>query len=105
MAEQGLFEPDVIMPAQLRPATPLTGEHRLCLAVVEGVLLDLQHFSPRQQLHHDALAWIDNDDESHAFSLGAICALFGWDPERLRCALRDVSEAWYRGTEKRRSQA
>lgn len=87
-----LFEPDVIMAEQLRHDRAWSPEQRLCVAVLEKAIrdLDLGNRSDTKngaRIRAEVLGWVDSPDEEWPFSFLSICDYLGVDPDALRRAV------------------
>src|SRR5262245_17253891 len=92
-----LFQPDILLPEQARPARVGPGEKRLVLAVLEDALHAVELPCRRHRGAHSrgclrcqALAWIAADDPVWLFSFVNICDRLELDAAWLR---RGVEEA------------
>lgn len=92
----GLFEPDVLLPAQFFAAFRRIGgldrERLLMLAVLEDAVDCYQKYSlakdPRgQQLFSEAKEWVDSGDKGWLFSFENICDTLEIDPSYVRRGL------------------
>jgi len=92
----GLFEPDVLLPAQFfaafRRMGALDRERLLMLAVLEDAVDCYQKYSlakdPRgRQLFAEALEWVDSADKTWLFSFENICDTLEIDPSYVRRGL------------------
>jgi hypothetical protein len=100
----GMFEPDILVPAQFFPtamtrAAHKRGEYQLLIAILEDAVHCYQkyvHARTRQErrLFEEAEQWLMRpdatlgEDERPLVSFGDICAVLDLDPEFLRCGLR-----------------
>ena len=93
----GLFEPDVLLPAQyfaaFRRAGGLERERLLMLAVLEDAIDCYQKYAhtrdPRgHQMFEESREWVTSDDRTWLFSFENICEILGIHPGRLRDALK-----------------
>jgi hypothetical protein len=92
-----LFEPDVLLPDQLRRRAELDPERRLMVAVLEqGVNDYLRHAGAREprelELWHEIEAWVEDRDASWLFSFENICHVLDLDPDYLRRGLHAHKE-------------
>ena len=92
----GLFEPDVLLPAQyfaaFRRAGGLERERLLMLAVLEDAIDCFQKFAhsrdPRgRQMFDESYAWVQSADRSWLFSFENICDVIDIDSEYVRRGL------------------
>ena len=97
----GLFEPDVLLPAQFFAAFRREGglerERLLMLAVLEDAVDCYQKYShardPRgQQMYDEARDWVISDDRSWLFSFENICDTLEINAEYVRRGLREWRE-------------
>jgi len=104
----GLFEPDVLLPAQFFAAFRRIGrfdrERLLMLAVLEDAVDCYQKHAfssdPRgQQLFDEAQEWVGSDDKGWLFSFENICDTLEIAPDYVRRGL-----ACWRDRERRRSR-
>lgn len=89
----------VVLPVQTIPGPPLTGARALMAAVFEEAMvtlarhgratIDSRRYSRPAYL--EAHRWISSDRHEEPFDFLYICEVFGWDPGRLRRAIRK----WY----------
>jgi hypothetical protein len=99
---RGLFEPDVLGPAQFfdnfrRQNDGLECEQLLMLAVLEDGIACYQRYagsrdSYGRQLFEEANEWLRSSDQSALFSFESICDVLGIDPGYLRRGLRQWRE-------------
>lgn len=90
-AQNGLFQPDVILPAQFlaRRGARADGERHLMLAVLEDGIncfrdnLRATRESERR-LFREAEEWIMGEEQVGPFSFREICHVLGLDPDYLR---------------------
>ena len=95
---RGLFEPDVVGPAQFfenfrRQNDGLECEQLLMLAVLEDAVTCYQRYvgsrdSYGRQLFEEADEWFSSPDQSSLFAFESICDVLGIDPGYLRRGLR-----------------
>ncbi len=106
----GLFEPDVLLPAQYFPPFRRSGglerELLLMLAVLEDAIDCFQKFvhahDPRgRQMFEESREWVHSDDRTWLFSFENICDTLEIDAEYVRRGLREWRE---RGLTARRAQ-
>ena len=90
----GLFEPDVILPAQV-PARGqrAQGERMLMLAVLEDAINCFQSnlfatHPKERQLFHEAEEWLMADRPDSPFSFRNVCSVIGLDPGYVRRGLQ-----------------
>ena len=97
----GLFEPDVLLPAQFfaafRRAGGLERERLLMLAVLEDAIDCYQKYAhardPRgQQMFEEAQEWVVSGDRCWLFSFENICDTLEINAEYVRRGLRDWRE-------------
>ncbi len=97
----GLFEPDVLLPAQyfaaFRRAAGLDRERLLMLAVLEDAIDCYQKYAyardPRgQQMFQESLEWVASEDRSWLFSFENICDTLEISAEYVRRGLREWAE-------------
>jgi hypothetical protein len=97
----GLFEPDVLLPAQFFAAFRREGglerERLLMLAVLEDAVDCYQKYShardPRgQQMYDEARDWVISDDRGWLFSFENICDTLEINAEYVRRGLREWRE-------------
>ncbi len=97
----GLFEPDVLLPAQYFAAFRRSGgferERLLMLAVLEDAIDCFQKYAhahdPRgRQIFEESQAWVHSDDRSWLFSFENICDTLEIDAEYVRRGLREWRE-------------
>lgn len=97
----GLFEPDVLLPAQyfaaFRRAGGLERERLLMLAVLEDAIDCFQKFAhsrdPRgRQMFDESYAWVQSADRSWLFSFENICDTLEINAEYVRRGLREWRE-------------
>jgi hypothetical protein len=85
-----IFEPDVILPAQLNgKRTQLTPEQSLCAAILEDAIHCFhKYFSARtrreKRLFHEAEQWLTGDDAQWPFSFLRVCEVLRLDPSYVR---------------------
>lgn len=94
----GLFEPEVVLPAQLfaplREQLSNKGECKLLVAVLEEAVECFQKYlrasePPKRRLFQEAERWIMCEgDTPPAFSFEHICGVLGIDPDYLRRGLQ-----------------
>ncbi len=106
--QPGLFEPDVVLPAQffrpLRSNEVAGGERRLIVAIVEDAVNCFQkHLFARdnrgRRLFREAERWMMSTDRSLPFAFENICEFLSLEADYIRRALR----RWARAAESRRS--
>jgi len=101
-SSRGLFEPDVVGPAQFfenfrRQNDGLECEQLLMLAVLEDAITCYQRYlasrdSYGRQMFAEANEWISSLDQSTLFTFESICDVLGIDPGYLRRGLRQWRE-------------
>lgn len=100
----GLFEPDVLLPAQyfaaFRRAGGLERERLLMLAVLEDAIDCYQKYAfakdPRgRQIFDEAGEWVASADRSWLFSFENICDTLEINAEYVRRGLREWKERGY----------
>ncbi len=98
----GVLAPDAMLPSQyfgaLRSGTPLSGERRLMVAVLEDALHCYQKYvdsdDPRQrQMFTEAEEWIESDEPTWFFSFPNVCHTLDLDPDYVREGLRKWRDA------------
>jgi len=102
----GLFEPDVLLPAQYFAAFRRTGglerERLLMLAVLEDAIDCYQKFAhardPRgRQMFEEAEEWVSASDRTWLFSFENICDTLEINAEYVRRGLREWRERYKDG--------
>ena len=97
----GLFEPDVLLPAQyfaaFRRSGGLERERLLMLAVLEDAIDCYQKYAhvrdPRgRQMFDEAQEWVTSEDRSWLFSFENICDVLDLDADYLRRGLHACKE-------------
>jgi hypothetical protein len=97
----GLFEPDVLLPAQFfaafRRAAGLDRERLLMLAVLEDAIDCYQKYAyardPRgRQMFDESLEWVASDDRTWLFSFENICDTLEISADYVRRGLREWRE-------------
>src|SRR5262245_58956676 len=94
--EKMLFEPDVILPAQMswgaRSDANTSGARALMLAILEDAVLCIERGHRRRhagtrQLAAEAQTWMRSDCREWLFSFASICDVLGIDADALRIRL------------------
>jgi len=94
--EMTLFEPEVVLPAQLswgaRCDGNTSGARALMLAILEDAMLCIERGRRRRhprtrRLAADAEAWMRSDSREWLFSFASICDVLGFDADALRARL------------------
>ena len=91
-----VFEPEVILPAQMtsgmRDDGDTSGARALMLAILEDAMLCIERGRRRRhprtrQLAAEAESWVRSDSRAWLFSFASICDVLGFDPDALRVRL------------------
>ena len=91
-----LFEPEVVLPAQIswgaRCDGTISGARALMIAVLEDAILCIERGRRRRhpttrQLAAEAETWVRSDCREWLFSFASICDVLGIDPDALRLRL------------------
>ncbi len=87
-----VFEPDIVLPAQLRYRSAISGEERLMLAVLRDALGRFQKYAFASDRYHrrlfrEANEWIHDRDRVWPFSFENICDVLGIDCDYVRAQL------------------
>lgn len=95
-----IFEPDVILPAQLREnlRAPLKPEESLCAAILaDAIHCFYRYLSARTKLEErlflDAEQWLMTDDPHWPFSFIRICEVLRLNPSYVRAGLLNSAGA------------
>jgi hypothetical protein len=94
----GVFQPDLIMPEQFRPASHARSpEKRLALAVLEHAVdtilkVDVIRAAEWNRFVRDDLAWLRSEEMERPFDFLSICAVLGLDPGYVRRGLSGAME-------------
>jgi len=62
--------------------TTVAPEVELQVALLEQAVEDLRR--PKRRIRHEAILWVENEDENWPFSFLNVCARLGLDPEAVR---------------------
>jgi hypothetical protein len=99
--DNALFEPELILPAQMPRGARLdgntSGARALMLAVLEEAVLCIERGRRRRhprtrRLAAEAETWVRSDCREWLFSFASICDVLGIDPEALRTRLLTRAE-------------
>jgi hypothetical protein len=91
-----LFEPEVVLPAQMpwgaRCDGTTSGARALMLAILEDAMLCIKRGRRRRhprtrRLAAEAETWVRSDSREWLFSFASICDVLGIDPDALRARL------------------
>ena len=94
--DKALFEPELILPAQMtagaRVDADTSGARALMLAILEDAVLCIERGRRRRhrrtrQLAAEAETWVRSDCREWLFSFASICDVLGIDPDALRVRL------------------
>ncbi|HVO23305.1 MAG TPA: hypothetical protein VMW56_06715 [Candidatus Margulisiibacteriota bacterium] len=100
-SDMGLFEPEVVLPAQMTSGARLDGDtsgaRALMLAILEDAALCIERGRGRRhrrtrQLAGEAEAWVRSDCRKWVFSFASICDVLGFDADALRARLLSHAE-------------
>jgi hypothetical protein len=102
--ESGLsvFSPDLLTPAQYRPARPPTPYHRLLVAVLEDAIRCFQRNAgarrgPRRALFREVKEWLFDANGTGFMSFPVVCESLGIEAALLRRHLREWQARTTRG--------
>lgn len=94
--DNALFEPELILPAQMTGGARIDGDtsgaRALMLAILEDAMLCIERGRRRRhartrQLAAEAETWMRSDCREWLFSFASICDVLGMDPDALRVRL------------------
>ena len=94
--DMGLFEPEVVLPAQMcwgaRCDGTTSGVRALMIAILEDAVLCIERGRRRRhprtrRLAAEAETWVRSDSREWLFSFGSICDELGIDPDAFRVRL------------------
>lgn len=95
-SDMTLFEPEVVLPAQMTGGARIDGDtsgaRALMLAILEDAMLCIERGRGRRhprtrQLAAEAETWVRSDCREWLFSFASICDVLGFDPDALRARL------------------
>jgi hypothetical protein len=94
--DKALFEPEVVLPAQMTGGARIDGDtsgaRALMLAILEDAMLCIERGRRRRHAHTrqlaaDAATWVRSDGREWLFSFASICDVLGFDADALRVRL------------------